>query len=343
MKIVKMNCPNCNGKLEINSNDKTTVCNYCGTTLAIDDGIIRVEHTINDNAENKKAKNAETFIKFGEYDKALKLYMELTEEYSYVADYWFKRIVCITENFDKDLLFSVDIDELDKLFKKYLVLEKDDNKKSKNEEIYKKFKDIPKEESNDENHESNEEVVQEKNKKSNPVISILIVIIIFLLIAFLAANKTAKNVPNNNELDDTEIIYDEDPGEQIYIRNADINDIKRIKGKTNVYIFWGEGCTYCEAAFNYFDSLRNEYSDYFNLYGFETWNNLDNTLILSLFTESLGVESSGVPYIVIGNEAFVGYEPNSSDRMLKAIKDNKNSNNDIYFNKVKRLYNAMNN
>ena len=35
MKIVKMNCPNCNGKLEINSNDKTTVCNYCGTTLAI--------------------------------------------------------------------------------------------------------------------------------------------------------------------------------------------------------------------------------------------------------------------------------------------------------------------
>ena len=336
MKIVKMNCPNCNGKLEINSDDKTTVCNYCGTTLAIDDGIIRVEHTINDNAENKKAKNAEAFIKFGEYDKALKLYEELTEEYSYVADYWFKRIVCITENFDKDLLFSVDIDELDKLFKKYLVLEKDNNKKSKNEEIYNKFKDIPKiEEVNDENHESNEEVLQEKNKKSNPVISILIVIIIFLLIAFLAANKTAKNVQNNNELDDTEIIYDEDPGEQIFIKDADVNDIKRIKGKTNVYIFWGEGCPHCEEAFNYFNSLGNEYGDYFNLYGFEIWNNSDNASLLEQFGEVLNIKPSGVPFIVIGDEYYIGFISETSDVLLKAIKDNRNKGNDIYFSKVK--------
>ena len=148
--------------------------------------------------------------------------------------------------------------------------------------------------------------------------------------------------PNNNP-NVTEIIYDEDPGEQIYIKNADVNDIKRIKGKTNVYIFWGEGCPHCEEAFNYFNSLRNEYGDYFNLYGFEIWNNLDNIMVFGLFGESLDVEPSGVPFIVIGDEYYIGFIPETSDKILKAIKDNRNSNHDVYFNKVKRLYNAMNN
>ena len=154
---------------------------------------------------------------------------------------------------------------------------------------------------------------------------------------FLVANRSFPNISDNPHYNsnNNEIKYEEDNGEQIYTRYANVQDIKRIGGKTNIYIFWGEGCPHCEEAFNYFDSLRNEYGDYFNLYGFETWNNSDNALLLEKFGKALNIQPSGVPFIVIGDGYYIGFIPETSDILLKSIKENRNKNNDIYFNKVK--------
>jgi thiol-disulfide isomerase/thioredoxin len=179
-------------------------------------------------------------------------------------------------------------------------------------------------------------LVQEDNTNKK-IFNAVLLIIVLLVIVFLIVNKSFSNIsdkPHYN-LNNTEIIYEEDPGEQIFIKDADVNDIKRIKGKTNVYIFWGEGCPHCEEAFKYFESIREEYGDYFNLYGFETWNNSDNASLLEKFGEVLNIKPSGVPFIVIGDEYYIGFIPETSDVLLKAIKDNRNKGNDIYFSKVK--------
>ena len=70
MKLHKLTCPNCNGKLDIDINNRKQIfCPYCGQKFLIDDGRIHVEITQNininktnrfiDDAEIIRAKNEE--------------------------------------------------------------------------------------------------------------------------------------------------------------------------------------------------------------------------------------------------------------------------------------------
>lgn len=54
MKLIKMVCPSCGAKLDVDGDKKEFVCEYCHTTTLLDDGVIRVEHKIVD--ENSKEK-----------------------------------------------------------------------------------------------------------------------------------------------------------------------------------------------------------------------------------------------------------------------------------------------
>lgn len=48
MKLVDLNCPNCNLAMHVDENRKEVRCPYCGTTFAVDD---EVKHIHYDNAE----------------------------------------------------------------------------------------------------------------------------------------------------------------------------------------------------------------------------------------------------------------------------------------------------
>lgn len=53
MKLHKLSCPNCNGILELNVNDKEYIfCPYCGQKFFVDDG--KKEYTINQNINFNK-------------------------------------------------------------------------------------------------------------------------------------------------------------------------------------------------------------------------------------------------------------------------------------------------
>ena len=54
VRLIKTQCPNCGAQLEIQDGWKFALCNYCGSKLTIDDGIIRVEHHIYDEAKLKE-------------------------------------------------------------------------------------------------------------------------------------------------------------------------------------------------------------------------------------------------------------------------------------------------
>ncbi len=58
MRLIKLNCPNCNAKLEVNVEMKRVVCNYCGTTALLDN-----EGKIVKTISNKKCDDIKSSLK----------------------------------------------------------------------------------------------------------------------------------------------------------------------------------------------------------------------------------------------------------------------------------------
>ena len=99
------------------------------------------------------------------------------------------------------------------------------------------------------------------------------------------------------------------------------------KDPAKIYIFYGEGCGYCKGAMEYFDSLQDEYGYMFDLQKLEVWNDQENQNILQKVAAAFDEDVGGVPYIVIGEKTFAGYDLSGAfdEDILNAIKDLYNS------------------
>ncbi len=113
-------------------------------------------------------------------------------------------------------------------------------------------------------------------------------------------------------------------------KNAVLSDIKYSKDKINLYIFWGDGCPHCEEEFSYLEDISKDYKDYVRIYGFEVWYNKENAELLKTFSDAMGDEIKGVPYTIIGDKSYTGFDKNDVEDMIKQIKDNHNNSFDIY-------------
>ena len=91
------------------------------------------------------------------------------------------------------------------------------------------------------------------------------------------------------------------------------------KEKINVYLFWGDGCPHCENAKQFFSSIKEEYSEYYNLVEYEVWYNDDNSSLLDTVKNEFNLERVGVPFIVIGDEYFKGYSSRSDEKIKSTI------------------------
>lgn len=68
MKLISLTCPNCNANLDdIDSSRSFCYCQYCGTKIALDDGTIRKETHIYDEAKIKETESSER-VKMREMD-----------------------------------------------------------------------------------------------------------------------------------------------------------------------------------------------------------------------------------------------------------------------------------
>ena len=104
--------------------------------------------------------------------------------------------------------------------------------------------------------------------------------------------------------------------------------------KVKVYFFRGEGCPHCAEAEEFFDSIKDEYGQYFKIVDYETWNNADNASLLEKVGEARGEKIKGVPYIVIGDKSWSGYSSDFDDDIKKAIKS-------VYDTSVDQRYDIM--
>ena len=92
------------------------------------------------------------------------------------------------------------------------------------------------------------------------------------------------------------------------------------KEPITVHIFRGEGCGYCKAALAFFDSIEDEYGDYFDLETHEVWYDEDNANWMQAVAEHFNEDVGGVPYIIIGEKTFKGYSETYDDEIIKTIK-----------------------
>lgn len=117
-------------------------------------------------------------------------------------------------------------------------------------------------------------------------------------------------------------------------KDAQLSDIKKEKGKVNIYMFWGNGCPHCKAQWEYLEALRSEYPNDFNVYGFEVWYNKSNLELLTQFSEAMGDgDVNSVPYTIIGDKSYEGAQ--SEATLTSAIKQYKDKGVDVYFDKIK--------
>lgn len=98
-------------------------------------------------------------------------------------------------------------------------------------------------------------------------------------------------------------------------------DYKENDSQVTIYMFRGSGCTYCNAFLEYLNSIVDEYGKYFKLVSYEVWSNSNNASLYSEVAEFVDKEAKGVPFIVIGDQAFEGYSEEYNERIIKTIKD----------------------
>lgn len=89
--------------------------------------------------------------------------------------------------------------------------------------------------------------------------------------------------------------------------------------KVNVYFFYGNGCGYCANAEAFFDDLKEDYGDQFNLVMYETWYDTDNADLMQKVADVRKEEASGVPYIIIGNQSWNGYDSSYDEEIISKI------------------------
>lgn len=84
MKLISLTCPNCNANLDnIDPSRPFCYCQYCGTKIALDDGTIRKETHIYDEAKIKETESSER-VKMREMDLEREHSKQMNEILKYV-------------------------------------------------------------------------------------------------------------------------------------------------------------------------------------------------------------------------------------------------------------------
>ena len=145
---------------------------------------------------------------------------------------------------------------------------------------------------------------------------LVVLLAIFLIMPFAVF---AEEEASNNDKNTTE--------------EASSNDNSDSK-KVNVYFFRGEGCSHCAEAEEWFDSIKEEYSEYYNLIDYEVWYNTDNSDLMQKVADARGEEAEGVPYIIIGDQSWNGFSDEYKNEILKKIET-------VYEQEVSARYDIM--
>lgn len=97
------------------------------------------------------------------------------------------------------------------------------------------------------------------------------------------------------------------------------SNYKETNKQATIYLFRGKGCSYCRSFLSYLNSIVDEYGEYFKVVSYETWYDSKNAELMNDVSNFLGAPTSGVPYIIIGEQTFPGYTESYNEEIQNAI------------------------
>lgn len=84
----------------------------------------------------------------------------------------------------------------------------------------------------------------------------------------------------------------------------------------NAHLFYGEGCPHCAKERDFLNSIKNKYPQ-LKLTEYEIYYNKDNNALLQKVAQSLQVDSGGVPFLVIGDQSYIGFSEGFSQTEIE--------------------------
>lgn len=84
------------------------------------------------------------------------------------------------------------------------------------------------------------------------------------------------------------------------------------KNTVNIYLFWGSDCPHCADAKEVLEPYINAH-DNIDYKKFEVYYNTDNQKLMQSVGSALGINSSGVPLIVVGDKSYTGFSNKTGD------------------------------
>lgn len=115
------------------------------------------------------------------------------------------------------------------------------------------------------------------------------------------------------------VLADEGSDDNVEVTSGE-TEVQEEDNRVKIYFFRGEGCPHCADAEEFFNSIKEEYGQYYKILDYETWYNSDNAALLQKVGEARNEEISGVPYILIGDKSWSGYDDSFADDIKDTIK-----------------------
>lgn len=83
----------------------------------------------------------------------------------------------------------------------------------------------------------------------------------------------------------------------------------KAEDKIDVYLFYGDGCPHCQSEKEFLKELKQKYNQ-IEIHMYETWYSNENNDLMRRVKNALGTENAYVPYTVIGETGYTGYNEN---------------------------------
>lgn len=85
----------------------------------------------------------------------------------------------------------------------------------------------------------------------------------------------------------------------------------------NAYLFYGDGCPHCAQESQFIHQIiQNKYPN-LKLYEYEIYNNQKNRLLLQKIANKLDTRVDGVPFLIIGDQHYVGYTEGLTSELIE--------------------------
>ena len=103
---------------------------------------------------------------------------------------------------------------------------------------------------------------------------------------------------------------------------SELVGIEKEKEKVHIYFFHGDGCPHCADEEEFLELLKERYDGKYTIYSYETWNSSKNKKLMLEAKKIMGdQENVSVPYLVIGNESFIGYSDSTGKKIELTLKN----------------------